>query len=207
MPHDGYGVILSATVLPGMVSTTCLVADSDKLPDTVPGMPALPEHPVRFTLVDSITEFTPGTSITAVKNLTRAEEYLGDHFPGFPVMPGVLMLESLVQTGAWVIREATGFQFSTILLKEVKALRLKSFVAPGDQLRITAEKFKSEENDWTFKASGSVGENEVVSARLILRQFNLADGNPRFSANDDRMIAHFRQLWEELNPPRISAEA
>ena len=52
---------------------------------------------MRFVLIDRITEINPGQSLTAVKNLSLAEEYLADHFPGFPVMPGVLMLEALTQ--------------------------------------------------------------------------------------------------------------
>ena len=52
---------------------------------------------MRFTLIDRITELKPGVSITAVKGLTLAEEYLQDHFPRFPVMPGVLMLEAMFQ--------------------------------------------------------------------------------------------------------------
>ena len=50
---------------------------------------------MRFVLIDRIQEIVPGQSLTAVKNLSLAEEYLADHFPGFPVMPGVLMLEGM----------------------------------------------------------------------------------------------------------------
>ena len=64
---------------------------------------------MRFLLIDRITELEPQKSITAVKNLSLAEEYLADHFPGFPVMPGVLMLETLVQAGGWLIRHSEDF--------------------------------------------------------------------------------------------------
>ena len=60
---------------------------------------------MRFVLIDRILDVQPGQSLVAVKNLSLAEEYLADHFPGFPVMPGVLMLEALTQAGAWLIRE------------------------------------------------------------------------------------------------------
>ena len=59
---------------------------------------------MRFTLLDRITELEPGVKITAVKNLTMAEEYLADHFPQFPVMPGVLMLQAMTEAGAWLVR-------------------------------------------------------------------------------------------------------
>ena len=57
---------------------------------------------MRFTLVDRILELQAGQEITAVKNLSLAEEYLADHFPLFPVLPGVLMLEAMTQAGAWL---------------------------------------------------------------------------------------------------------
>ena len=65
---------------------------------------------MRFTLIDRIVELEPGARITATKSLTMAEEYLGDHFPNFPVMPGVLMLEAMTQTAAWLIRAERGFR-------------------------------------------------------------------------------------------------
>lgn len=59
---------------------------------------------MRFTLVDKVVELEPGRRIVAIKNLSLAEEYLADHFPGFPVMPGVFMLEAMTQASAWLIR-------------------------------------------------------------------------------------------------------
>ena len=72
--------------------------------------PSRCRHPVpgpsmRFVLVDRIISQETGQSLVAVKNLSLAEEYLADHFPGFPVMPGVLMLEALTQAGAWLVRD------------------------------------------------------------------------------------------------------
>ena len=69
---------------------------------------------MRFTLVDRILEITPGEKIVAIKNLSMAEEYLGDHFPGFPVMPGVLMVEALTQASAWLIRASEDFAHSVL---------------------------------------------------------------------------------------------
>jgi len=61
---------------------------------------------MRFNLVDRIVEVQPGRSIRVFKNLTLGEEYLADHFPTFPVMPGVLMLQMLVEAGAWSFASA-----------------------------------------------------------------------------------------------------
>src|SRR5215467_9514299 len=94
---------------------------------------------MRFVLIDRILESQPGQSLVAVKNLSLAEEYLADHFPGFPVMPGVLMLEALTQAGAWLIRDMEDFAHSVIILKQAKTIKYGSFVEPGRQLDLRVE--------------------------------------------------------------------
>ena len=59
---------------------------------------------MRFTLLDRVVAIEPGKSITALKAVSLSEEYLADHFPRFPVLPGVMMLEALTQAAAWTIR-------------------------------------------------------------------------------------------------------
>ncbi len=96
-------------------------------------------QPGRSRLAGSNTFSSPGPSLVAVKNLSLAEEYLSDHFPGFPVMPGVLMLEALTQAGAWLIREMEDFAHSIIILKQAKTIKYGSFVEPGRQLELRVE--------------------------------------------------------------------
>ena len=139
---------------------------------------------MRFLLIDRITELEPQKSITALKNLSLAEEYLADHFPGFPVMPGVLMLETLVQAGGWLIRHAEDFAHSTIMLKETRALRYNSFVAPGHTLIVQMTVRKQSGNIWEFNGSGTVDGNSAVSAKLTLETFNLSDRNPALAESD-----------------------
>ena len=97
---------------------------------------------MRFSLIDRIVELEPGERITAVKALTMAEEYLADHFPQFPVMPGVLMLESLTQAGAWLVRASEDFAHSIVVLKQVNNAKYAQFVEPGQTLTVTAELLK-----------------------------------------------------------------
>ncbi|KAA0140696.1 MAG: 3-hydroxyacyl-ACP dehydratase FabZ family protein [Gimesia chilikensis] len=154
---------------------------------------------MRFSLVDQIKELEKGKSITAVKNLSLSEEYLQDHFPGFAVMPGVLMVESIVQAGAWLMRYTNDFQYSTVLLKQTKAIRFNSFVTPGKQLRVSLSIQKWEDNLCTLKASSEVEGEAAVSGRIVLEQFNLADKNPSMADKDADRIkdlkTQFAQLW------------
>lgn len=151
---------------------------------------------MKFMLVDRVVELQPGESIKTVKNLSIAEEYLQDHFPGFPVMPGVLMVESLVQAGAWLMRADHDFKYSCVLLKEAKAVKFNSFVSPGKSLHVECKVHKKSDNEYTFKAAGLLdGKESAVSARITLEQFNLADRNPEMESSDERRRKYFRDQW------------
>jgi 3-hydroxyacyl-[acyl-carrier-protein] dehydratase len=154
---------------------------------------------MRFLLIDRITELVPHKSISAVKNLSLAEEYLADHFPGFPVMPGVLMLEALVQAGGWLVRHSEDFAHSAVLLKEVKAIRYNSFVTPGDTLKVELTVRKQNGPIWDLNGNGTVNGESAVSARLTLEALNLADRNPELEASDiarrETYQNIFRQIW------------
>jgi 3-hydroxyacyl-[acyl-carrier-protein] dehydratase len=152
---------------------------------------------MRFCLIDRITQIDD-QRVCAIKNLSLAEEYLQDHFPGFPVIPGVLMLEAMVQTSAWLMRRRTGFQYSTILLKEAKALKFNSFLQPGRTLSIESELHKEEGAQATFKVAGTVDGTSTVSARLTLKQFNLAEQNPKLADADRRNLEYLKSLYQQL---------
>src|ERR1700747_3094929 len=94
---------------------------------------------MRFNLVDRIVEVQPGRQIRVEKHLTLGEEYLADHFPTFPVMPGVLMLETLVEAGAWLLRLTDNFASSVIVLREAKGVKYGTFMEPGRQMAVSVE--------------------------------------------------------------------
>src|SRR3954471_24190103 len=106
---------------------------------------------MRFVLIDRILDLQSGQSLVAVKNLSLAEEYLADHFPGFPVMPGVLMLEALTQAGAWLVRETEDFAHSVIVLKHARTIKYGSFVEPGRQLQLRVRVVENGPTETSFK--------------------------------------------------------
>src|SRR6202161_3612355 len=123
---------------------------------------------MRFVLIDRIVEMNDGKSVVAVKNLSLCEEYLADHFPGFPVMPGVLMLEALTQAGAWLVRDMEDFAKSIIHLKKDKTIKYRSFVEPGRQLELRVEMSAHDPKDISFKGVGVIDGQEMVKGRFTL---------------------------------------
>jgi 3-hydroxyacyl-[acyl-carrier-protein] dehydratase len=154
---------------------------------------------MKFCLVDRITSLVRGESIQAYKQVSLAEEYLQDHFPGFAVLPGVLMVECMVQTCAWLSRVTDDFRYSTILLHQARAVRFNGFVKPGETLVIAANYRGGTPQQPEFQVAGTVENRSAVSARLTLSLQNLADRNPGLRENDDRLIASLKDLLVQVD--------
>jgi 3-hydroxyacyl-[acyl-carrier-protein] dehydratase len=150
---------------------------------------------MRFTLVDRITEVQPGKSLRAVKNLTLGEEYLADHFPTFPVMPGVLMLETLVEAAAWLLRLSDDYRHSVIALREARNVKFGTFMEPGRQMVVTVEMAEQGEGWASLKGKGEAEGQPTVSAKLTLARYNLADRDPVWKETDARLVEHWRGLY------------
>ena len=148
---------------------------------------------MKFVLVDKVVELVPGQCISAVKALSLAEEYLGDHFPTFPVMPGVMMIEAMVQTAAMLVRVTNDFDKSMVVLAEARNVKYKSFVTPGSLLSINMQAKSIDSDSSSFVGAASVDENSMVEARLKLRHFNLADEDPHLAGTDERIIRQMKQ--------------
>lgn len=153
---------------------------------------------MKFLLIDRITELVPGKSIKAKKALSLAEEYLADHFPRFPVLPGVLMIEALTQASACLVRRTEDFAHSMIVLAEAKNVIYKSFVSPGNIFEMTVEAKEIGPQHSSFIGTGFCGETEMVKARWSLRHFNLADEDPAMAPMDQKIISNARERMELL---------
>ena len=150
---------------------------------------------MKFNLIDKIEELSE-RRIVAIKNVSLAEEYLADHFPTFPVLPGVLMVEAAVQAAGWLLHHRNHFSRSMAVLKEARNVKYGHFVAPGNFLRIEVDLIKPSEEGGSFKAIGSVGEEHAVQMRLEIAYFNLAEKSPELAEIDARLLEENRRRWE-----------
>ncbi len=121
---------------------------------------------MRWIWIDRFIEFEKGSHAKAVKNITLAEEHLHDHFPGFPVMPGSLMLEGMAQTGGILLGHVHAFQHVVILAK-VPKLEFHSWAVPGDTLVYTAKLLEAREEGGLVSCTAHVGERLVAEAEIV----------------------------------------
>ncbi len=131
---------------------------------------------MRFELIDRVTEHDD-SRLVAHKNVSAAEEYLADHFPGFPVLPGVMMLEALVQAGrALVARVTDADQRPTrpLIVDLVRNIRYGNMVRPGETLVVEVTLKKHEPGDdavkptWEFTGVGKVNDQIAVQGKFRL---------------------------------------
>jgi 3-hydroxyacyl-[acyl-carrier-protein] dehydratase len=153
---------------------------------------------MRFILIDKITSLQPGREIRAVKNVSLAEEYLADHFPTFPVLPGVLLLEGLVESASWLVRQTENFAHSMILLEQARNVKYKSFLAPGSQVEYVVQAKVIEESISSFSGFGSSNGERIVEAKFSLRHFNLSSQDSAMAAVDAKLIEAMKQRWKLL---------
>jgi 3-hydroxyacyl-[acyl-carrier-protein] dehydratase len=153
---------------------------------------------MRFILIDKVVSLEAGKQIKAVKNVSLSEEYLADHFPTFPVLPGVLLLEGLIESASWLVRQTENFAHSMILLEQARNVKYKSFLAPGCQIEYTAEAKAIEENVSSFAGFGISQGERIVEARFALKHFNLADENSSMAAIDTQVIESLKKRWDLL---------
>ena len=159
---------------------------------------------MRFHLIDRILDLEPGKRIRLVKNLTLAEEYLADHFPTFPVMPGVLMLQTLVEGAAWLLRATEDFQYSVIVLRDARNVKYGNFMQPGHSMIVTVEAadYSAANPNAVFKGKAETGGSSTVSAKFTVARYNLGARNPGFKDIDEKIVAqlrsHYRILRGEL---------
>lgn len=127
-------------------------------------------HRYPFLLIDRVTEFRQGESLTGIKNVTYNEPFFQGHFPQRPVMPGVLILEAMAQaTGLLAFRTLgnTADRETLYFLVGMNKVRFKRPVEPGDQLVITANLIREKRGIWMFDCTARVDDALVSSAEIM----------------------------------------
>lgn len=155
---------------------------------------------IEFTQIDKITEIVSGERISAVKYLVGDENYLQDHFPKFPVMPGVLMLEAMFQAASWLVRYTNDFSYSTVELREAKNIKFQNFVTPGNELVVNAKILKQDGLQYSLKTEGLLSEGVAVSGRLVVETYNRQDRSPSLGTVDALVAMKKRKNFELLCP-------
>ena len=135
---------------------------------------------MRWIWIDAFVEFESGRRASAIKNITLAEEYLHDHFPGYPVMPACLLIEGMAQTAGILVGEARGFAENVILAKIRKA-EFDDYAVPGDQIRFDA-------------VLETIDERAAATTGLVLK-----NGKPM--GRVDLMFSHVNQSEKPIDVP------
>lgn len=123
-------------------------------------------HRYPFLMVDRVLEVVPGKSIVAVKNISANEAYFQGHFPGYPVMPGVLIIEAMAQTAAVLVIvsqkiDPTG---KLVYFMSINEARFRRPVVPGDVLHIEVTKLRQRDKVWKFEGKAKVDGKVVAEA-------------------------------------------
>ncbi|MFZ2314553.1 MAG: 3-hydroxyacyl-ACP dehydratase FabZ [Gammaproteobacteria bacterium] len=127
-------------------------------------------HRYPFLLIDRVIEMELGKSLVAIKNVTMNEPFFNGHFPGRPVMPGVLMLEAMAQAGGILAYKTTNTKPSDGVLLYFAGIdnaRFRRVVEPGDQLRLEVKVLRAKRDIWKLEGFAYVGDELACSAEFL----------------------------------------
>src|SRR5688572_4131184 len=143
---------------------------TDKKPIDIDGIMERLPHRFPFLMVDRVLDVVAGKSIVAIKNVSINEAYFEGHFPGHPVLPGVLIIEALAQAGGLLAYETASAEerISILYLVGIEESRFKQIVRPGDQLTLRVELVKHRRNLWRFTAVAEVDGKVVAEAQILM---------------------------------------
>jgi 3-hydroxyacyl-[acyl-carrier-protein] dehydratase len=143
----------------GQSSNPGITIDIHRIVEMIP-------HRYPFLMVDRLVDVVAGESAVGIKNVTANEPFFQGHFPGRPVMPGVLIIEAMAQTAAVIVVASLGAsaEGKLVYFMSIENARFRKPVEPGDQLRLICRKERQRGNVWRFTGEARVGETVVAEA-------------------------------------------
>jgi 3-hydroxyacyl-[acyl-carrier-protein] dehydratase len=120
-------------------------------------------HRYPFLLVDRIVDISPKVKAVGLKNVTANEQFFQGHFPGYPIMPGVLIVEAMAQV-AGILAFHSGAQGNSVYFMSIEKAKFRKPVVPGDQLRFEVNVIQNRSNVWKFSGQAFVDEQVVAEA-------------------------------------------
>ena len=153
---------------------------------------------MRFLLVDRILRLEQGKEAVILKNVSNSEDFFADHFPGRPIMPGCLILETCDQAARLLLASSWGFRHLP-RLEQVANGKFRHFVHPGDSLQVQVVVVSQDAGGATVRASVSVGDRSVAQASLTYRLVD-ATADPGVA----RACAQMREFFEILTTDPFS---
>jgi len=124
-------------------------------------------HSYPFLLVDKIIDYEQGKRIVGIKNVTYNEPFFQGHFPGRPIMPGVLIVEAMAQAGGVLAFKSFPDLKGSVFFIGIDNARFRKPVVPGDQLRLTVEVVRHKKELWVFNGEAYVGDEMVAEAKIM----------------------------------------
>ena len=163
---------MSTTTEPNAANTSSSESSAQQI-FTVEDIHQLLPHRYPFALVDRIIEYVPGERAVGIKNVTFNEPYFPGHIPGRPIMPGVLMVESMAQVGGVILTQLPGMKGRFFAFAGIDKTRFRRQVVPGDQLVMTVELLSFKRNRLAkMRGKGLVDGQLAVEADML---FSLID--------------------------------
>ena len=123
-------------------------------------------HRYPFLLVDRIIEIEPGTKAIGIKNVTVNEEFFQGHFPGQPIMPGVLIIEAMAQVGGILAFRSGVNMGKAVYFMSIEKAKFRKPVVPGDQLRLEIQVLQQRGNVWRFSGNATVERTVAAEAEF-----------------------------------------
>ncbi len=135
--------------------------------DTAGVLRSIP-HRYPFLLIDTVRDIVPFESAIGIKTVTANEPYFQGHFPGHPIMPGVLVVEAMAQTAAVFVVQSLGLESEgkLVYFMSIEGAKFRKPVLPGDLLMLHVRKLQQRGQVWRFKGEGHVDDRLVAEATI-----------------------------------------